>query len=123
MRREVTLNKTPAILDPNNKFSATPQQIVDACGLVLPWVLMADPEAPLRPQLEAAYGFGPLHEFSGMTIEPDFSLTYPEDPDLHPIIEVPLPHETFRMYTYAIVMISSLDPGTGQFSHFISRMD
>jgi hypothetical protein len=73
---------------------------------------------PLKEALETQYGFGPLTEIKGATVDQDGVMSYPGDPDLYPLVEITRNDETFYMYQHAIVSIVSSNG-----NRFVTRMD
>ena len=94
------------------------EDVIQACGLILPWVRNALLDKPLQPQLEEQYGF-PVIEMTGGTIHENGLYSYPEDPDLKPLVQVirPKTGETFWQYDYGIIAIRS--PA----GDYVTRMD
>jgi len=118
------MNNWRVITDPNDKFpDALPAKLLNACGFITQWVVSyfeGEQLLSLKEHLELAYGFGPLHPMQ-ITIHPDDHLSYPGDPDLHPLTifelnETPSPTRCI-VYNYGIVAI--IENGTT----FITRMD
>lgn len=121
-----TFTTHTVILDPNDKFPEAPEaNLIEACGLLLPWAYEYFTLLTITPTLKAhmqnRYGFGELLPMK-MTYHPDNHLSYPGDPDLHPLISIVQAEPTIfplecHIYQYAIVAF--IEGG----STFITRMD
>ena len=65
--------------------------VISVCGLLPGWVAgYVDNAITLKEHLEECYGFGTLFEMTGGEVQPDMRYTYPEDPDLHPLLHMKL---------------------------------
>lgn len=89
--------------DPTNHFSSTPFSIIaDAIGIIPQWLNdYAAYPADLAIDMNYQHGGG-WHSFEGFTINPENGvLSYPEDPDLHPMVKYNRPlweHEDVYQY-------------------------
>jgi len=106
-------------IDPLNYYGLVPAiRLVDACGLIPGWVgNEAFSDQDMKTALDKQYGYG-LHEMTGSTITEEGVHSYPEDPDMYPLIKMERKDETLFMYESAIVAIRQAD-GT----MFVTRMD
>jgi hypothetical protein len=112
-----------ADIDPTGYHTAkgaTPDNLVEACGLLLGWALYATKNGlPIREHMESSYGF-PLYQMEGGVVDTmSGAYTYPEDPTLMPILTCTgVNGEKVHVYQYAIVAFIAEDGST-----FITRMD
>lgn len=117
MRQEIS--KFSLIVDPLDMYEAPISKLLEGCGYALNWVLDLPAGQPIIPHLDKSYRHGGgWYDFTGFTVNPDGSLSYPGDPDLYPLVEVQHGQETFRMYPHAWVAVTQADGKTR-----ICRMD
>jgi len=101
-------------------FGNTEHELMEACGLIPMWVRewSASPtQRTLKEYLSDAYGFG-LYEMTGGQIDPETGIySYPEDPELKPLMSIDTDEGVLYIYEYAIVAIPTVH------GYFITRMD
>ena len=113
-------------LDPTGHFSGRnvpPKKLVEALGIV-PYFVLSAAEDAQEPTARAvldimaeAYGFY-LGDMEGGTVDAEGVYSYPEDPDLYPLIKWTVGEKVdVFMYPYAIVAVRD---GTNT---IITRMD
>ena len=99
-------------------------QILDACGFIPSWVETYSKEddgtQDIKSFMEEVYGFGALHEMVGGTVNEDLTYSFPEDPDMHPLVHMKLGGgQELVQYPYGMVaMRDSADQ-----PWFMTRMD
>jgi len=89
---------------------------LEACGLPLHWVIAWDGVGSLKEYLKGCYGM-PMLAMTGGSIAENGTYSYPEDPDLQPLVKVEMESCTYYQYHYGIVAIVTSE-GT-----FVCRMD
>ena len=106
-------------VDPLNKFyKHTQNEIMELCGIIPHFVVAKNyRHYRLKEALESQYGF-PVYEIEEATISPEGVYSYPEDPDMYPLIKMTRDGETFYQYAYGIVAVIGSD-GTS----YVTRMD
>lgn len=108
------------IIDPTNNCSnKTLSYLGDLLGILPDWVRSCPESEDLVPYLSECYGFGALLGMEGGVIKEDGVYTYPDDPDLYPLISMEREQETVFIYYYGIVGIVYKDVR----SAFVTRMD
>lgn len=113
-------------VDPNAQYPViAAQNLYNACGVLLPWVLLYFRDVKAAPTLKAhmteLYGFGDLFPLR-MTHHTDDSLSYPGDPDIYPLISIEQPSPSdppLRVLIYQYAIIAFIENG----QTFITRMD
>jgi hypothetical protein len=112
------------IIDPNKQFTrASSDRIMEACGIIPGFAWEAEEHAEagrdaVHQAMEKCYGFPAPPSNTGASIDENGVYTYPDDPPLHPLMEIGLGHGvTVRIYQHAFVAISDAG-GT-----IITRMD
>jgi hypothetical protein len=110
--------KLQAIIDPMGKYDHMDETTFhNVIGWIPGWVFNAEfYDAPVKDALTEQYGFGELNSMNGK-LDEDGVYTYPEDPDLYPLIKMTRGDETVFQYPYGIVAIRNAD------GDFITRMD
>lgn len=106
-------------IDPHGKFPASPNAILEACGLLPHWLLEGLQNGePAKDALISRYQFyfGPME---GGKILPDGRYEYPDDPYLYPLVKVEHGDEIIYFYQYAIVGVINTQTG----EQWITRMD
>ena len=106
------------ITDPHNKFlSATPDELLEACGLLPIW--LANGEQPsLKDRLIENYSFY-MGEMKGGNLSPEGLYTYPGDEDLYPLVSFESDTEICYIFKHAIVGVFEKENG----SIWVTRMD
>lgn len=108
------------IIDPLSKYPDTDNKlIVESAGMIPLWIDITPETTNLKDTLAKLYGFGNLFEMKGSIISKDGVLSYPNDPDLHPIIKFDRQFETVYQYPYGYVAIVYKDDQPT----FVTRMD
>lgn len=104
------------VIDPLGEYGdLKPEDLAESCGYI-PFFLHAQDERDAKTQMVERYGFGSFPS-SGGTVDSRGVYSYPEDPDLYPVMETSLRGEIVRIYPYAFVSITN-DKGT-----YMTRMD
>jgi hypothetical protein len=96
-----------------------PKCTMDHLGLI-PSMLNGEDSRPAREQLDKAYAFGGWQPLKGFKLKPDDSLSYPGDPDQHPIAEFQLPGHDERVLMYNHAWVAIIQPDR---SFEVCRMD
>ena len=82
-----------AAIDPHDMWPSSPEDVFSWCGFLPNWVTEYGQAnhltMTLKQHLDNCYGFG-LYEMKGGKVEDDGSYTYPDDPTLHPLIQIEL---------------------------------
>ena len=102
-----------------NHPTATPFELQELCGALLPWVYDAEEEVDLIEVLSNSYGFGRLMELRGGELSETGAYNFPGDPELLPICSIDRKHEMVYIYHYGIVGIMYKDDR----KPFITRLD
>jgi len=80
-------------IDPCEGFEGAERgRLVEACGLLLPWAVLAlsvgvEAGEELRDKMAELYQFG-IHESVGGSVDRDGVYSYPEDPPMRPLASV-----------------------------------
>lgn len=107
-------------IDPLKHYPQTPNDyLLELAGVIPKWVEDIPETSNVKDGLTRLYGFGNLFKMTGYTIHNDGKLSYPEDPDLYPLIKFDRKFETIYQYEYGIVAITYKDGS----STFVTRMD
>lgn len=98
-------------VDPLKKYPDVKKgRLVEACGLIPAFVAEAEiglgegaPLEALHRAVMEIYGYGLGHPMTGGEVTPEGVYTYPEDPDLYPLVSLQTAqgHEVL-IYQYAI---------------------
>ena len=123
---EITIEKINGVMwvhDPLGVFESEQAEIRNYCheasGLI-PHFLTLEDTRPVAEQFEERYGFGHLCELTGGKIAKGTGVySYPEDPDLNPLMACRFLNEVVHIYHYGIVGIVNLETDT----QFVTRMD
>ena len=110
-------------IDPTGYFASQAshemEYAIESLGILPHWVTKAEDTESIREAFDRQYNFG-LFEFHGITINAEGVFSYPEDPDLYPIISMVRGSETAYFYQSAMVAIINKDQNIAQ---FVTRMD
>jgi hypothetical protein len=113
--------KTKVTLDPCAEFTTTSDNdIAETCGILPYWIINETNEKLTMLEIfNEQYSFG-VHEMTGGTINTETGVySYPEDPDLIPLIKLEKQGETMYQYHYGIVAI--VNDTTDE--TFVTRLD
>lgn len=98
------------VIDPTNSYPKDLRGgLMDATGLIPYFIAEAAEETTARGVYDVmveAYGFGG-HEMDGGSVSSDGTYSYPEDPDLAPLVSFELDAGFVYVYQYGIVGIAS----------------
>jgi len=103
---------------------ATPDRIIEACGIIPDFFAEAClPEGPRTLQqvaddMEAGYGFGGFCYPLGGAVSPQGVYSYPEDPDLYPLVRYRFGAFECYVYPYAITAIRDVRTGECKVGRF-----
>ena len=110
-------------IDPHTKFTHAPKdQTIGVCGILPHWAVSGSGET-MKDSLINNYQFY-MGAFTGGTIDDTGIYSYPEDPDLYPMLKIDrLDGEDLKevcyIYEYAMVACKNIDTG----DLWVTRMD
>lgn len=106
MSIETSIGTMQVIVDPTCHFSVEDdpmrlERVLELIGIIPMW-LEACPDRPAREAIDVNYAHGGgWYSLKGFTINEEGVLSYPEDPDLYPIVEyIRDGHLNERCYQY-----------------------
>jgi len=116
------------ILDPTGHFTKhissleqktlAKQNLAEACGLIPNWVMDYEyDDLNMKDMLQKYYPFG-MFPIPKTTVSDSGVFSYPEDPDLYPLVKMSRGEEIIYQYQYGLVAIVQPDG-----SAFCTRMD
>ena len=128
MKRSIKMDKFDCTMtiDPNSNFNGVPEErLMAACGLIPAWLATYSCKETrasnnLKDHLDKEYTFG-MFPMEGGKVNDNLSYSFPEDPDLHPLMHYKN-HETeaeFIMFQHAMCAVRQ----TPNDEWFVTRMD
>jgi hypothetical protein len=117
-------NNTLLEIDPLNKFTDADgdEALTDACGYLLGWAVVGpdgEDTGSLEDNLVKSYHFFAGWFDSGVEVSDNGVYSYPEDPDLYPLVSLHRGDQTLHIYQYGIIAVRS-DSGA---DYKVTRMD
>jgi hypothetical protein len=106
--------------DPTNNFKHVKESVLmEHMGFIPKFIMQAldRPDTSLAQGMLDAYGFG-SPPMTGGVVKEDGVYSYPEDPDLHPLVKLVTERGTVYVYQYGIVSILETNKPT-----IVYRMD
>ena len=104
-------------LDENLSPKFNYRQMTEACGIIPHWIRRLN-HASIKERLLESYPYF-SGEMVGGALHRDGTYTYPEDPDLFPLMSFESDTEICFIYVYGIVGIFNKEDGTT----WVTRMD
>lgn len=123
----IIVDPTDTVLDPTdtvlNTRGYTHRSIREECGLLISWALQRNPDISIKETLIGAYGYG-VYEMTGSTVDDQGVHSYPEDPDLYPLISITDTETSEIVYVYQFGIVAFTHPSTDpDKATFVTRMD
>jgi hypothetical protein len=113
-------------IDPTKSFKKAKQgALLDACGLIPLFAVEAfmqghETTEAMFKAMTKTYGFG-SYPMDGGTVDPETGVySYPEDPDLAPLVKLELPENPVTVYVYQHAILSLVADGQ---ETIVCRMD
>ena len=96
------------VIDPNNVYPDHRASVIfESLGLIPHFFMSAATEYDILDAMCQEYGFG-RHEFNGFSIAEDGTLSYPGDPDLHPLAKFTRDDDVVYQYNYGIINVNGI---------------
>jgi hypothetical protein len=100
--------KVSVVIDPNNVYpKLKASEIFESLGLIPHFFIHAVTSPNLLEAMCREYGFG-CFPFEGFTIAEDGTLSYPGDPDLHPLAKFTHGEDVMYQYRYGMVNVNGV---------------